>query len=74
MGLEYANLFKALEALSLASSTTSETLSRAFVSSSDRAENHARGLELGELILKALDDYPKEVVDGQTRRRVRRVY
>ena len=64
VGLEYANFF---EALRLALSQRVSILNLYFPLSSylDRAQDHARGLELGELTLKGLDAYPKEALTGR---------
>ena len=63
VGLEYGNFFEALR-LALSQRVSFINLVSPLSSYLDRVQDHARGVELGELILKGLDDYPKEALTG----------
>ncbi len=64
VNLEYANLFEALR-LALCQHVSPFNLNYPLSLYLDRAQDHARGLELDELTLKGLDAYPREVLTGR---------
>jgi len=64
IGVEYENLYRALQ-IALRQHTSIRSVFYSLSKSLDKTQQHEQGLELGTLVMQALERYPKELLDGQ---------